>query len=262
MQQEFHNAARFWGMDSPSLLVSVRSLKEAQQVWPRPVAILDFKEPADGSLGQASPELLGDFLRWKKQQHELDCNRPEPLLSFANGELAHQSLPLIDQISSDIASEFHFAKVGLADCQQRDWRSHWDRHFAGLSNLKPVMVSYVDHDSCRAPSPSECLQHAMAHPKCDTILLDTFGKSADLFGFISIEQIQKLVAIAHENAMRVVVAGSINSGNLSRVLVSKPDAIGVRGAVCRGDRASELCVTKLSRLLEQLAQASILSAPN
>ena len=96
------------------LLVSVRDVEEATDVLRAGVDIVDVKEPTDGSLGAASPQV------WQQVVDQLAGSVP---VSLALGELRDEAL---GQRLAGIPAGTAYVKIGLAGCQhEAGWRNRW-----------------------------------------------------------------------------------------------------------------------------------------
>lgn len=238
------------------LLVSVRDLDEARDCLEQPIDILDFKEPRCGALGAVPVEVLQRFLVESTARTIPGASSSQPQLSFATGELGEQIAAgnrLTDLVPHDILQTFHYAKIGLEGCCRIEgWQSHWQNFFAGDFLTEPVMVAYLDHATCDAPNVEDCLRLAQVHPRCQTLLLDTFSKSSDLFSSIDDAELTRVIRNAKALGLRSVVAGSVSMENLDRVRLARPDLVGVRGAVCSGDRGSRIDRKKVAEFARQV----------
>ena len=145
--------------------------------------------------------------------------------------------------------------------------------------VRSAIVPYADAAHADSPRLDEVLS-ALSEIDCDAVLIDTFSKQADtLFDYLSEGELRGFIdaaRVASEKGDRTLfserdacdvlhalenplaekspvpffrsrchpllaIAGSINQDTLSRVMPLRPDLIGVRGAVCTGDRHSPLC---------------------
>lgn len=226
------------GSRLPKLLVSVRDVAEAQLCLGCGVDILDLKEPNGGALGSVDAKTLDAVSL-------LAADRPvsqRPILSFAAGELIdweHGRWPrLLDRYSVALVDRFQFVKIGLAQAMELDrWQDSWNRLFGNLpDSTQPVAVGYFDHAQCGAPSIDEVIEFAAHSNLVQTVLLDTFCKKRDLFGWFDDEQLKNAIEKCHRGGLVVVIAGSLSSANLWRVKCLRPDFVGVRGAVCKQGR--------------------------
>src|SRR5687767_8833724 len=93
----------------PGLLVSVRSVAEAEAALCGGAAIIDIKEPAAGPLGKADDEVTNAITRY------VAGRRP---VSAALGELIEgNAVP---------KAGLKYVKWGLARCRDRDWQARFD----------------------------------------------------------------------------------------------------------------------------------------
>lgn len=236
------------------LLVSVRNLAEASTVLKHRVQILDFKEPNAGALGAVDAALLEGFVELASEENG------GPMFSFAAGELIDANKNLIDQYSTTVLHCFDYVKIGLAGCAELpDWQDRWRAYFSGTVNASPVMVAYFDHQSCKAPPIDACLELAEQVGGCETILLDTFYKTHDLFASIDLQSLKAFASRVRDAKLKLVVAGSVSTSSLAKVLSAGPDFVGVRGAVCNGSRAGSIDPAKVQKLVAALANASTYS---
>ncbi len=225
------------------LLVSVRNLQEARDAIAGGASIIDVKEPSKGSLGAASPQCWRSIVQWATNQ---------VAVSIALGELIEADLG--DRIRQ--LPEVPFAKIGLSGCRPLDdWAQRWlaARH-ALPQSVSPVAVVYVDWKTAGAPPPEDVLTTGISLG-CQTLLCDTDDKRhGGLLDWISVPQLEQLIAAARGNQMQIVLAGSVDSSNLHHVLAFAPDYVAVRGAVCRGDRTATLCPDRVRQMVEAIAR--------
>ena len=249
------------------LLVSVRDAQEAELCLRHGVDILDLKEPSAGALGSVADQVIEQV-----QQLAMNINSEKrPKLSFALGELADwdfQSYPrLLDRYCTDQIDKMSYVKIGLAGAQQlRDWQAAWRELFTGLpESIQPVVVGYLDRFSSasqdrsaavandRCPSIEQLIDFAKAQPQVSTILLDTCDKQNDLFASVDDQQLQSIIAAANRAGLACVVAGSVDTDSIQRVIQAGAKLVGIRGAACDGNRNGQLCEDKLTEFSRRLA---------
>jgi uncharacterized protein (UPF0264 family) len=215
-------------MNGPKLLVSIRSLAEANIAWQVGVDLLDIKEPDNGSLGAASIETI----------RQIAAAAPrDAAISVALGELIDEPISLATQLPVGVA----YAKVGLAHCaQDANWPARWRRCLDSLPQyVQPVAVVYADA-SAHAP-PSQQIVAVAAQRGCAAVLVDTFDKSAGtLLDCWTIQELEKFVAEVHAQGMMCVLAGSISTASLPFLWSLEPDYLAIRGAVCNTARTGTL----------------------
>ena len=243
------------------LLVSVRDAHEARLCLQYVVDILDLKEPSAGALGTV-PDLVIEQIQ---QLATTITSEQRPKLSFALGELVDwdfRNCPrLLDRYDSDQIAGISYVKIGLAGAHQLgDWRARWCELFCDLpENIQPVVVGYFDRlprasegwmgteavADDRCPSVEQLIDFAKEQPQVSTILLDTCDKQNNLFASVDDQRLQEIITAASSAGLACVVAGSVDIDSLQRVINAGASMVGVRGAVCDGDRNGELSEQKL-----------------
>lgn len=205
------------------LLVSVRNVREAEICWRLGVDWIDLKEPSAGSLGAPSVEMAHSIAAFLYDF---------PKRSVALGELA----TLDPSQAIALGHAFPVVKVGLS---QSASGQRWQRQLDDLSSEMPadlVPVAYADWKMCSAPNPEAVLEWACSQSS-RFMLIDTFVKNGQrLLDHQSVDQLEKIVATAHEACVGVVLAGSLSRETLSAIQHIPCAAIAVRGAVCRDSR--------------------------
>ena len=254
------------------LLVSVRCPEEARLSLKHSIDVLDLKEPINGALGAVSATDVEKIVQLVTQ---VNLEQP-PRLSLAMGELADWDFErwpsVLDRYPLKLISRFRFVKIGLAGAQQlTDWQETWSRLFAGLpESTQPVVVAYLDRlpevlessgsmkgGGDRCPSIEQLIEFAQTQRQVSTILLDTWCKQADLFAKINDQRLREIIAAANRAGLAVVVAGSVKIDSLERVIQAGASLVGVRGAVCAGDRSGQLCEQKLREFCQRMVEVNV-----
>lgn len=222
------------------LLVSVRNLQEAQMALAAGVDLLDVKEPLHGALGAAAPATITAIARLASG------NVPT---SAALGELID-----FDCHSGAAGLGVDYAKLGLAGCNDlANWIELWHSAWQSLSpRCGRIAVAYADHQLARAPAPLEVLEQADL-AGCAGLLVDTFDKrGGSVFAHCSEADLREWCAQAQQAGMLFVLAGGLQGSEIQRACQVGPDYIGVRGAVCRGDRQQSIDAELITALVEAL----------
>ncbi len=257
------------------LLVSVRDAAEARLALKHKIDVLDLKEPLNGALGPVSETVIA-------QAQQLAAAVPpdrRPKLSFALGELADWDFErwpnLLARYPGEQITGFSFVKIGLAgDPEEADWQFRWRQLFAELpETIQPVVVGYLDRlpelqnsisgesaNTC-CPSIEQLVDFAQSQAQVSTILLDTCDKQNDLFASVDDRRLKEIIAAADRAGLSTVVAGSVRTESLQRVIHAGANLVGVRGAVCDGDRSGQLCEQKLKAFSQNVAGSSSPFAP-
>src|SRR5438270_10243995 len=145
----------------PGLLVSVRSVAEAEIALAGGAAIIDVKEPSRGPLGRADDAAIADIV---------GCVDGRAPVSAALGEL-------IDTTVVNVPTGLTYCKLGLAGCANRDWRGTLTRLLdSGLgpgNSPQLVIAAYADWTQAAAPPLAEVCAFAQSRPG-NVLLVDTF----------------------------------------------------------------------------------------
>lgn len=230
----------------PQLLVSVRSSAEVSAAVAGGAEIIDVKETTRGPLGAASPETWAAV--WHMVQAATGGDERPVRWSVAMGELGDRiSSPREHQLAPD------YAKVGLAQALDSDWRSSWLRWRCELpTTTLPVAVIYADHQLAATPKPLDIIHWALQH-NCRHVLVDTYSKGhGSLLDHVDYAELMRWCRAAQVQGMSLALAGSLDRLTIPHVLPLSPSWIAVRGAACREHRDSEICVENVASLREAI----------
>ena len=222
------------------LLVSVRSVEEAQAVVAAGVAVVDVKEPRNGPLGRASSQI------WSSVRDVVPRSIP---VSVALGELVEWRDPPLPIDWSGLS----YRKFGLAGAKQ-DWFECWSDLRLRHPGPPWIATIYSDWIQAEAPSPSFVLDVALSVSDCVGVLIDTWDKS----GPSRLDETWlPIVARAKAAGRLVALAGRLDADTIRRLALLGPDLFAVRGAACvGGDRLASIDparVAALVRLTRSLA---------
>jgi uncharacterized protein (UPF0264 family) len=229
-------------LNMAELLVSVRSIAEAEAALAGGADVIDIKEPLRGSLGRATHATIAGVL-------EL-LNHQVPV-SAALGELAQTPDPFKEQ-------GLTYVKWGLAGCGHH-WRKQLERaaqrQRAWAPECQIVAVVYGDWRMALAPSPAEVLEF-ISQVGWQTLLIDTCCKKGrTLLDWMSLVEVEQICQGCHEAGIRVALAGSLGAKEIHLLLPTQPDIFAVRGAVChRNSRLGCVDPIKVRRLVNRLAR--------
>ena len=222
----------------PQLLVSVRSVHEADIALAGGAEILDVKEPSRGSLGMASVDEISLIAR------RLQIVAPAIPLSVAVGELVDWvGAADVPALPAGIA----FAKMGLSRTRDRaswlgDWRrvrSEFDRHAS--SKLNWVAVAYSDSALAASPDLNDVVAAAI-ETGCAGLLIDTWTKDGrTLLDGIDSTSISGTANELHEAGLFFAIAGQLTLELLPRLRNLPADILAIRSAGCvKNQRTSEV----------------------
>ncbi|HEX7088639.1 MAG TPA: (5-formylfuran-3-yl)methyl phosphate synthase [Longimicrobiales bacterium] len=214
------------------LLVSVISPAEAPEALAGGADIVDVKNPAEGSLGAASPAVLGR-IRTRVS--------PPAELSAALGDAPHLPGTLAFAAFGAVACGADYVKVGvLGSGRVREALALLEAVRRAAHDADPrarvVAVGYADAERVGALPPA--LLPAIARDAgLYGVMLDTAikdGTSAlDALGDAGVAA---FLAAARDAGLLAGLAGALRPEDLPRVRRLGPDVVGVRGSACEGGR--------------------------
>jgi uncharacterized protein (UPF0264 family) len=224
------------------LLVSVRSIAEAEAALTGGAAIIDIKEPFLGSLGRATDSTIAGVIDFLNQRVRV---------SAALGELAQTPDPVR-------CPGLTYAKWGLAGCGPR-WPDELERAGRRQQALAPdcqiVAVAYADWRLARAPSPAEIFDF-VGQVGWQTMLIDTWCKNGrTLLDWMPPIEVEQICRECRRAGICVALAGSLGAKEIHILQPAKPDIFAVRGAVCHcHNRRKGLDPIKIRRLAAQTSE--------
>ncbi len=196
------------------------------------VDIVDLKDVSvSESLG--CPKL--NLVYYAVNKREEAC--PSKLISVPIGDFHYPvscirlCVELLDKLG------VNFIKVGLAVGSSNDAYRLLKLATESTSNAKIVASCFADWRLIGTISPFDVIDVAR---KLDLnhILVDTKTKSGKcLLDFVSLEELQSIVDLAHTYGIKVAVAGGLTLGKIRLITKKVPvDYIAVRSGVCSGGR--------------------------
>jgi uncharacterized protein (UPF0264 family) len=221
----------------PRLLISVRNASEARDAITGNADLIDVKEPAYGSLGQADVATIAEIAA------VVGASRP---VSAAMGELVN-SLP------GSVPESLRYVKWGLSGCaNQKHWWLRLAEHASAIRraspDCQPVGVAYADHALAGAPGPTEVLARC-ASIGCPILLVDTSVKErGQLLNWLALDELAALRDQCRASKMQLALAGGITMEVLPSLVALEPDWIAIRGAACRDGRTGTICPQKVQEL--------------
>jgi (5-formylfuran-3-yl)methyl phosphate synthase len=232
-------------MTRSKLLVSVRSVAEAEAALSGGADLIDVKEPSRGSLGAADDTVIRAVIR------TVDGKVP---VSAAMGEwTVWDGRALPEQLA--------YVKWGL-DGLNPAFGVGWDPRILvnvhRKKGLQPatVLVAYADHERCRSPEPEWLARQAASH-SFPAFLIDTGVKDGStLLDWIAPATLARIRSQLADARVPVALAGSLDEAAIEKLLPLAPDWFAVRGAVCVGGREGMVCADRVRRLKAMIAAGS------
>jgi uncharacterized protein (UPF0264 family) len=221
------------------LLVSVRSVAEAEAALAGGASLIDIKEPSRGPLGRADSATITAIVRHVAGR----CP-----VSAALGEMAEFT-------SLEKNKGLTFVKLGLAGAANLDWQNILSGHLHnGLGpghSPQLVVTAYADADNAGAPPVDEVCRFACLQPG-NVFLLDTYKKEKrlTLLDWLPPQTVMAMCHRCREAGVRIALAGSLGPREIMELRVAQPDWFAVRGAVCtEGRREGAVCAEKVRELI-------------
>jgi uncharacterized protein (UPF0264 family) len=226
------------------LLVSVRSVHEAQTAHQAGAQVIDVKDPARGPLGRADDRLAIAI------RAALPVQVP---VSLALGELREAE----GQGPSPAAlwSGFQWRKMGFSGvATDLRWADRW-LALRALWGPGPdwIAVVYADSRAAHTPHPDAIVDVAI-ETGCAGLLVDTWRKgrptplTADRVWSARFER-------ARRAGLLVVLAGGLDRAAFARLAPLRPDLFAVRGAACQaGEREAEIDPGRVASLVAAAAE--------
>jgi len=206
------------------MLASVTGPQEAEIAVDHGADIIDVKDVGAG-FGRVDAALV------RATAEAVARRRP---VSAVTGAPDMDPALLTGEVGAIAAAGATFVKIALFAQPQRGSCIEALSSLAGRARLVGVM--FADHGA------EESLIAIMARCGFAGVMIDTLGKSAGrLFDHLDIAAIGRFVEVARGNGLMAGLAGSLEPPDIPRLLLSAPDVLGFRRALCGGaDRSSSL----------------------
>jgi uncharacterized protein (UPF0264 family) len=227
------------------LLVSVRSVTEAEAALRGGADWIDLKEPASGPLGAVDAHVARTTIA-----RVGGCAK----ISAAAGELLEwPTSSARELLQMEGVSQ---VKLGLSVCRDRKWRDAWlaaQREIAAAGK-ELVAVIYADDAAAHSPAPAEVAALAV-DARCRWLLIDTFDKrSGMLLECLSAMELNAIFQRVRRHGVTTAAAGRLTPAAIVELPLESVDVVAVRSAACGGDRAGTVCAEHVAAL-RQLLQA-------
>jgi uncharacterized protein (UPF0264 family) len=227
------------------MLVSVRSVAEAQVAARGGADFIDLKEPRDGALGGLPVDTIAAVVRALRAQ---GSRLP---ISATIGDLPMTELAaILAQVEAVAACGVDYVKVGIERAAQAG--AVLDALAATGHAIVPVFIGdrglafeQIEH-VCRLGFPA--------------LMVDTADKHAgSLFDVLSDAELARFVGVVRASGALVGLAGARRRPQLDALRALGPDFAGFRSAVCAGDRGGALDPERLRDLAAALHAAPALA---
>lgn len=199
------------------MLTSVASQAEAEIVAARGADIIDCKDSARGALGALSPGEVRAIVA------AVGDTRPVSAVV----ELPHDVALARKAIEEAAASNVAFVKFALPATPDVDQIIDALAPLAARTRLVAVLFADLGPDLERLAR--------LARAGFAGALLDTAHKGKGrLLDHLDIGALSSFVKRCHDLGLQAGLAGSLEAPDVPRLLVTNPDVLGFRGALCKG----------------------------
>jgi dihydroneopterin aldolase len=226
------------------LLVSVRSLDEAQLAYAADVDVIDLKEPNLGTLGAVKRSVIAEVVGLLKGK---------ALISATIGDIHSDTAAMGAAIKATAATGVDIVKLGFFEPRLAAQQA---RELAPLARAyRLVAVLFADRP------PDLSIVDALADAGFYGVMLDTADKGAgSLWDHFSMEGLQLFCEKAHAANLQCGLAGSIKINKIKYLLNLAPDYLGFRGAACTdSQRGADLDPGALAELRRQIPRVEVLT---
>ena len=233
------------------LLVSIKHVDELENAIYGGANIVDVKDPSKGSLGLPDFEVLKNIVTKIRIMNIDDIE-----ISMAGGDVKEydHSLKYVTYIAASLNIDYF--KIGLAMSSRETAKfvsKEVSKTLKLLNTTKLVLVGYADYSRIESIEPLEIIDIA-EEARANVVMIDTYIKDGrTTFNFLSKNYLQEFVEKAHRKGLLAALAGSLKKYHVADTIKLGFDIIGVRGAVCKGDRRgfiSRELVAELKKVIE------------
>lgn len=227
------------------LLVSVRSVEEAQAAVRGGADFIDLKEPGRGALGDLPLETVRAIVQALRGPEAAAAP-----ISATIGDVAMADLATIAQRVEALGDcGVDIVKVGIqagdpAAASVLSWLAGCGR------TVVPVFIADHGLDLVTV--------RAAARLGFAGLMADTADKQAgSLLDLVDEATLRRFVATVREEGAMVGLAGALRRDQAARIVALAPDFAGFRSAVCEGDRRGQLDEGRLRALRDAFDTASL-----
>ncbi|MEM4788332.1 MAG: (5-formylfuran-3-yl)methyl phosphate synthase [Ignisphaera sp.] len=218
------------------LLVSVKNIDEVEDAVEGGADIIDVKDPSDGSLGLPDLSIVKGVVDVVKS-----LGGKEVSIALGDIDRENKALKYIAFVGGVFGIDY--VKVGMAvtdfGIAMRIAKEVVDivRMFP---KSKVVLVGYADYQYIKSIEPLKVVDIAVK-TGAEGVMIDTLRKNGlSSFDILPLEYMEKFVEKAREANLITAIAGSIRIKHIPLCVKLGFNVIGVRGAVCTGNRSDRI----------------------
>ena len=204
------------------ILTSIKSFKEIDLVLKKRVDIIDFKNPANGSLGALPPNKINILLK----------NIPSNQKTSATIGDVYDINEIKKKVMVLSKTNIDFIKIGFFFNEKK---IKLLKDLKKLAKRKKIIaVIFADK------KPNINLIKEIKKNNFDGVLIDTKKKNGgNLINYLSLKKLENFIEISKKENLSIGLAGSLNIKHINPLIKLNPDYLGFRGALCSEKKRKE-----------------------
>ena len=225
------------------LLVSVRSVAEAEAALRGGADWIDLKEPTSGPLGAVNAEVARKVVARLGGRANVSAAAGE-LLDWPTSSA--RELLQVEGVSQ--------LKLGLSACLDRTWRDAWLTAQREIAAAGKDLVAVIYADDVAAHSPAQADVALLAiDARCRWLLIDTFDKrKGTLLECLDATELSAIFQRVRPHGVTTAAAGRLTAAAIAELPLEAVDVVAVRSAACGGDRDGTVCASHVATLRQLL----------
>jgi hypothetical protein len=232
------------------LLISIVNIKELRKIIDVGCDIVDIKNPAEGSLGANHPNIIKKVIQMINGRYEVSGTIGD--LPYLPGTASLAALGMA-QLGVDYVKA---GLYGVRDYGEALKMLRWivEAVKNGLSKTRVIACAYADYKFINSINPG-MLPDIAYEAGADGVLIDLKKKSdKKVFSYIDDETLRRIARRCHNNGLTIALSGSLDIGDVDRLVDLDIDIMGVRRGVCseRSWLRGEIDPEKVRHLYERV----------
>lgn len=215
------------------LLISVTSPDEAMIALENGADFIDLKNPEEGALGALPLQTVAEIVGFVKSQGNGRGKHTSATIGDLpmNPELIANKVEQLASTGVDIIKIGFFPDSGKEIADYGNCLSRLRLLIKG--GMKLVAVLFAEYEY------PDCLVGWLKEAGFYGVMVDTANKDGSTFlDYCPDEKVAALQGAICKYGMLFGLAGSLSIKNIEKVMDFKPDYVGFRGGVCRGNQRS------------------------
>lgn len=210
------------------LLVSIVNIEELRRIIDVGCDIVDIKNPSEGSLGANHPNIIKEVIRIINGRYEVSGTIGD--LPYLPGTASLAALGMaglgVDYVKAGLYGASDYGEA----LKMLKWMVEAVKN--GSSKTRVIACAYADYKLINSINP-EMLPEIAYKAGADGVLIDLKNKSdKKVFSYINDDTIRRIARKCHNNSLTIALSGSLDIGDVDRLVELGIDIMGVRRGVC------------------------------